>query len=254
MTNKKNPFNLPTTPLQLPSKGWLYPEDSKLSSGVVNLLMPTAKHEDILTNRNFITDGTVIDKFLEAIIEDDINYKELLTGDKEAIMLSARILGFGSEYKFQYTEVNSGETQIVTVNLGELQEKDIDTSKFKKGLNEIDFPLPLSRKVVTVKLPTIEDQEKIDIENNSLKKINKNMSASITTYFKNCILAIDENRDPVKIREFVDAMPIGDGKSLRNFIESVKPGIIEKFDFTKSNGEVVEGLDMPMTVDFFWPK
>ncbi len=252
--NKKNPNNLPTQTLELPSKGWLYNESSSLSSGKVDLLLPTAKHEDILTNRNYILNGTVIDKFLEAVIADDINYNELLVGDKEAIMLSARILGFGSEYKFSFTEPSSGETQLVTLNLGDLEDNSIDTTLFKKGVNSVEFTLPVSKKLVTIKMVTIGDQIVIEKEIESLKRINKDHSSNITTYFKHCILSVDGDSTTKTIREFVDSMPIRDSKELKKFIETVKPGIKEKFNFTKSNGEVVEGLDMPLTVDFFWSK
>ena len=46
--------NFPTEEVTLPSKGLLYPEDSLLSKGVVEMKYMTAKEEDILTNQNYI--------------------------------------------------------------------------------------------------------------------------------------------------------------------------------------------------------
>ena len=52
-------FKLPTETIELPSKGLLYPEDSELAKGTVEIKYMTAKEEDILTNQSYIKDGTV---------------------------------------------------------------------------------------------------------------------------------------------------------------------------------------------------
>ncbi len=86
-------FKLPTETVDLPSKGLLYPEDSPLAKGTIEMKYMTAKEEDILTNQNYISDGTVIDKLLQSlIVTEGVNFNELLVGDKNAIMVAARIL------------------------------------------------------------------------------------------------------------------------------------------------------------------
>ena len=59
-------FNLPTETIELPSKGLLYPEGHPLSEGTIEIKYMTAKEEDILTNQNYISDGTVLDKLLKS--------------------------------------------------------------------------------------------------------------------------------------------------------------------------------------------
>ena len=97
-------FTLPTETIELPSKGLLYPKDSELAKGVVEMKYMTAREEDILTNQSYISKGTVIDKLLKSLIVSKIDYKQLLIGDKNAIMVAARILGYGASYKFTYNE------------------------------------------------------------------------------------------------------------------------------------------------------
>ena len=58
----------PSEIVDLPSKGLLYPEDSPLKKGTVEMKYMTAKEEDILTNQNYIEKGVVIDKLLQALI------------------------------------------------------------------------------------------------------------------------------------------------------------------------------------------
>ena len=82
----------PTEEVTLPSKGLLYPEGSPLRSGKVTMKYMTAKEEDILTNQNYIKNGTVIDKLLQSLVVDTTKLEDLLIGDKNAILVAARIL------------------------------------------------------------------------------------------------------------------------------------------------------------------
>ena len=59
MNKEKNQF--PAEEVTLPSKGLLYPEGSPLRSGKIKMKYMTAREEDILTNQNYIANGTVID-------------------------------------------------------------------------------------------------------------------------------------------------------------------------------------------------
>lgn len=247
-------FKTPTQPLDLPSKGKLYPKDSPLSSGVIELNLPTAYHEDILTNRNYIQQGIVIDKFLQAIIASKIDYNDLLVGDKNAVMVGARILAYSGNYTFKYTDPTTREQEDVTVDLSQLKEKEIDWTKVKEGVNEFDFELPMSKVMVSFKILSHKDETNIESELKGMQKISKNMSGDITVRLGNSITAVNGNRDQKTIRDFAKNMPMQDSQALRKYISSVTPDILMKFDFTTKSGEVVEGLNIPMTVDFFWPE
>ena len=96
---KKQTF--PSEKVTLPSKGLLYDKKSPLSKGVIEMKYMTAREEDILTNQNYIQKGTVIDELLKSlIVTPDIDYNDLLVGDKNAIMVAARVLGYGADYTF----------------------------------------------------------------------------------------------------------------------------------------------------------
>ena len=95
-------FKFPTEEVELPSKGLIYPKSNPLSSGKVELKYMTAKEEDILTNQNYIEKGIVLDKLLESLTMKKVDLKDLCIGDKNAIMVAARILGYGQDYEFTY--------------------------------------------------------------------------------------------------------------------------------------------------------
>ena len=110
----------PTEEVTLPSKGLLYPEGSPLKKGVIEMKYMTAKEEDILTNVNLIRSGTVLDKLLQSLIVTPINYKELLVGDKNAILIAARILGYGPEYDVLLNHPETGIESKATIDLTKL--------------------------------------------------------------------------------------------------------------------------------------
>jgi hypothetical protein len=114
-------FKFPTEEVELPSKGLLYPENNPLRSGKVEIKYMTAKEEDILSNASFIQKGIVLDKLLESVIVSKININDLIIGDKNALLIATRILGYGKEYKVQIME----KKKILT---NQLENKPFDSS------------------------------------------------------------------------------------------------------------------------------
>ena len=240
-------FKIPTEIVTLPSKGLLYPKESPLSKGEIEMRYMTAAHEDILTNANYIKNGTVIDKLLKALIVTDIDYNELLIGDKNAILIAARILGYGKDYAITH---NGKE---VNVDLTQLTEKTIDESLFKSGTNEFSFTLPKSENAITFKILTHGDEQKIETEIKGLQKINPNSSTDLTTRMKYMITSINGDRDIKSIRTFVDnALLAPDARALRKYYVTISPDINMKF-IPQDEDYVGEGIDIPISLNFFWP-
>jgi hypothetical protein len=240
-------FKIPTETVTLPSKGLLYPKESPLSKGEIEMRYMTAKHEDILTNANYIRQGTVLDKLLKELIVTEIDYNELLVGDKNALLIAARILGYGKDYTISYggKEVN--------IDLTQLSEKEVDFSLFKASENEFSFSLPNSGNVVTFKLLTHGDEKKIDAEIKGLQKINPNASTDLTTRLKYMITSINGDRDIKTVRDFVDnALLAPDARALRKYYATIQPDINMKF-IPQDEDYVGEGIDIPVSLNFFWP-
>ena len=244
-TNKQQ---FPTEEVTLPSKGLLYPKDSPLSKGVVEIKYMTAKEEDILTNQNYIQKGTVIDKLLQSLIITDFNYNDLLVGDKNAILIAARILGYGKDYEFKYNEKET------TVDLTELEDKLIDENLIVEGKNEFEYQLPFSKRSITFKLLTQADDTKIQNELKGLKKISKHSNPENTTRLKHTIISVDGDRTPKTIRDFVDNQLLArDARELRKYMTYVSPDVDLTVDLTFEDGEILENVSLPIGVNFFWP-
>ena len=253
-TIQEENYQFPTEDVTLPSKGLLYPEGHPLRSGVIKMKYMTAKEEDILTNQNFIKNGTVINKLLQSLIVTPVNYNDLLIGDKNAILIAARILGYGADYTFEYVSPNTGDKEEVTIDLTELDDKELDESLMIEGRNEFAFTLPTSKVEVTFKFLTHGDEEKIQKELKGLRKINKQSSSELTTRLKHTLLSVNGDRDIKTIREFVDNRFLArDSKAFRSYLSDIMPDINMEIDLDLENGDTIEDVNIPLGVSFFWP-
>ena len=237
-------FKFPTEEVELPSKGLLYPEDSPLSSGKIEIKYMTAKEEDILTNQAYIQKGNVLDKLIESlIVNKDINYKDLIVGDKNAVMVAARVLGYGKNYSFEY----KGEEQ--TVDLSSLENKKFNESSIIKGKNEFSFKLPHTGTEVMYKILDGHDEHKIEQEIKGVKKINKNASPELSTRLKHMILSVNGDTERKTVREFVDNYLLAiDSRALREHIRDTQPDIDLTVELDSE-----EEVTIPIGINFFWP-
>lgn len=242
-----NPFNIPTERIYLPSEGVLYSPDNPLSEGYVEITYPTAKHEDILTNINYVEKGIAQEKFLEALIVSKINYKDLLQGDKDAIMVAARILGFGKDYSFL-----RGGTKF-TVDLTTLKDKKIGVNVTSKGKNEFDFTLPVGKATITYKYLTLADEDMMDKEEVSMKKIMPSYSGNSTLFLRYSIIAVNGKKDKAEINKLSENMLLQDSKAFKKHYLETRPGIDFVTTAVSDTGEVWEDFRVPITLDFFWP-
>ena len=240
-------FKFPTETVELPSRGLIYPEGNPLSSGKIEMKYMTAKEEDILTNENYIKDGTVLDRLMKALIVSKINYLDLVVGDKNAIMVAARILGYGAEYTFKYND------EEITVDLSTLEPKKFDESLYTKGENKFTFQTPHSENLIEFQLMTDNIEKKVDAELRGYKKLNKEVHPEMSTRLKHMILSVDGNPDKKDIREFVDNYFLArDSKALRDYIVDIQPDVNMGFDIERPNGDIEE-IVIPIGANFFFP-
>ena len=241
-------YKFPTEVVDLPSKGYFYVDGHPLSSGKVEVKYMTAKEEDILTSQNLIQQGTVIDVLLQSLIVDKtINVNELLIGDKNAIMIAARILGYGKDYEFEYDGIEQ------KVDLSKLNPVKIEFENSTKGVNEFSYVLPNSKRTITFKLLNGKDEKQIESELKALRKISKTKSSSLPTRLKKMILSVDGNSEKSFINNFVDNEFLSrDSLVFRQYLTKITPDMDMTTTVNDSNGKETEVV-IPITVRFFWP-
>ena len=251
----ENQYGFPTEVLSLPSNGLLYSEDSPLRSGNIDVKYMTAKEEDILTSNNLIEQGVVITKLLESVIADSkVKLNDMLIGDKNALMIGTRILGYGADYNIMLTDPDTRERVEHTIDLSKLKNKSINESLFENG-NLFSFELPNSKRIVEFKLLTHGDEVKINEILKDYKKVEEltGVSQEITTRLKYQIQSIDGNKEQKDIDNFVDNEFLAlDARAYRKYVSELTPDIDLTFEYTSQKGKKHK-LDIPLGIEFFWP-
>ena len=237
-------FKFPTEEIELPSKGLIYLKDNPLSSGKVEIKYMTAKEEDILSNQSFIEKGIVLEKLLKSVIVDkNINIDDLIVGDKNALLIATRILGYGSNYDI------SVKGQTYTLDMSTLENKEIIESDYTAGKNEFSFTTPSTNTILTYQLATGKLEKQIEREIAGLKKLNKEGSAELTTRLKYLITSVNGSEEKKDIRDFVDNHFLArDSRAFREHISSTQPDV--NLSYILDNGEEVV---VPIGLNFFWP-
>jgi hypothetical protein len=245
----------PTEVISLPSQGKVYSPDSLLSSGQIEMKYMTAKEEDILTSVNLIKQGLVIDKLFQSLIVTPIKYDDLIAGDKDAIMIAARILGYGKEYPVRVTCPKCREVETATVDLTTISDRQIPEHVEMQSHNEFKFTLPQSKREVTFKLLTHGDEIKLEKEMSVLKTKKDGVPPTMSLKLKFLIQSVDGLRDKSAIHNFVDnELFAADSRALRSYINQISPGVDLKFNYTCSScGNVTEGVEFEVGTNFFWP-
>lgn len=248
----------PTEVISLPSKGLVYPEGSPLRDGKIEMKYMTAREEDILTSTNLIKQGIVIDKLMQSMIVSPINYNDLVIGDKNAIMVAARILGYGKEYPVEITCPNCQHKNKNTIDLTTLPEVNCSEDITMPVPGIFEFTLPQSKRVIHFRLLTTGIDKQVTKELEASKKANKNsgIDNELTTRLKTIIVSVDGNADKKYISNFVDNELFAmDSRAFRSYMKQISPDVKFEFAFSCSEcGHEEEALGFTIDTTFFWPK
>ena len=241
----------PTEVIDLPSEGKVYPKESPLSSGQLELKYMTTREEDILMSENLIKKGIVIDKLLDSlIITKGVKQEELILGDKNAVLVASRILAYGPEYTVEVTNPNDLDEKIEhTFDLSKCPfkelSKDVDYSD-----NSFEFITPVGKTKLKFKLLTGADEKLIDKD---LKQSSKfGYGTEITTRLRYTIIEVDGDSKSQTINGFIQNLLARDSVALRNYIRDISPDI-DMTSEVEIGGETVS-VSIPLTVEFFWPQ
>ena len=263
---KVSDYKFPTEIVDLPSKGLIYPKDNPLSTGKVEMKYMTAKEEDILTTQSYIKDGSVLDRLFQSLIISNgegapIKYVDLTLGDKNSIMIAARILGYGKDYEVEIEDPTTpGTKQKEVIDLTQFESVDYDGSgQTELHKNEFEFELPQSKRKVTFQALTESKERKIkhqlEESKRAARKMKDRTDKQLTIRLKNTIISIDGESDQKAINHFVDnELFAADSRALRMHINKVVPDMDLTYEFISEETGERRDMLLPMDLGFFWPQ
>lgn len=244
----------PAAAIPLPSKGKVYGVGHPFAGrDIVEIKSMTAREEDILTSRALIKQGKAVDALLRScILDKTILPGELLSGDRNAILIAIRVTGYGSEYKTKVDCPACNEVCEHTFDLASLPVKPMGEEPPTPGVNCFRFKLPTMNKTVDFKLTTGADEQELLQIFEKTKKMG-GADSIVTMRLLASIIAIDGEQDRTKISNLVRNMPARDSRLLRMHMDTVAPGIEMKQKFSCPSCSEESEVSIPMGVEFFWP-
>ena len=255
---KQDPLSFlsPTHIVELPSKGKFYSVGHPLhNKESIEIRFMTAKEEDILTSKALLKKGVALDRMIESLLVDkSINIDDLFLGDKNAIIVAARVTGYGAEYETKVQCPSCGATVKHSFDLNNLKHSHISEDCEKQLLEKGTFTvqLPLSKLSVEVRPLKGIDEKALTRMAEERKALGKTGDSMITDQLRAFIASINDVKDRVTINRFVDICPAGDSRVLRNKYSEISPNIDLKQKFVCKSCDSEMEMEVPFTVDFFW--
>lgn len=253
----KNEFEweVPYETVPLPSQGVVYdPNLTLYNTETLQIKAMTAKEEDILTSQAFIKDGTVIEKLIRScLVDKSFDVNDLIAGDRNALLVSIRITGYGSDYKMNHSCQNCGTKNEVIAQLSELGIKRLAVQPVSPGKNLFEYKLPITKKVVHYKFTTGHDEIEEETINKRKRKLGMQESGKITSFLERSIVSIDGITDKNKITHFIKNMPAMDSRKLRMHMKENEPGIDMSWKYECLTCQSQNEIGLPLTSEFFWP-
>ena len=249
-------FVVPRDFVKLPSVGKIYPPNSSLHNAEdVEVRQMTASEEDILTSRSLIRSGKAIDLVIQSCLMDkSINVDNLITGDKNAIMIALRVSGYGKDYKIDVACPSCQEDTTFEFDLAKLKMRSLETEPMAEGENRFEYKTPSGRTLEYKILTSGEQKEISDIQSKLKRMSGQEVDRNVTTRYKHQILSVDGDSKSAQIQKYSDNMPVGDSRAFRKFVDETEPDIIMKQMFSCPSCGNSQEVDLPITVEFFWPE
>ena len=249
-------LEIPIESVPLPSRGIIYPQESGFyDKETLDIKPMTAKEEDILTSRAYIKNGTVLSELMKScLIDKTVNPDDLISGDRNALLVSLRITGYGSEYDVEVDCPECGAKNKQSFDLSSLSIKRLEVDPIQPGQNLFEIVLPVTKKSVKIRFLTGRDEQEMLIIAQRKKKSGFETSTSITDRLTRSIVSIDNITDRNKIGMFVKNIPARDSLALRKFLDKYEPGIDMKAWMTCTSCHEESEVKLPMGVSFFWPE
>jgi len=248
-------IEIPAESVPLPSRGIIYPQDGSLfGKETLDIKPMTAKEEDILTSRALIKNGKVLSALISScLLDKSIDPDMMISGDRNALLVSLRITGYGADYDVEVDCPNCSARSKQSFDLSGLRIKRLSIEPVAPGQNLFEVQLPVTKKVVKVKFLTGHDEREMLVTNERRKKTGIKTDSTITDRLSRSIVSVDGITDRNKLNFFVNNIPARDSLALRKFLDNHEPGIEMKAWMTCNSCHEQSEVGLPMGASFFWP-
>lgn len=249
--NMDDEFRVPTEEVILPSRGVFYQNQKS----TVKIKYLTAEEDNILFSTDLIRSGKVLDVLLEqAVLDKDLRPDDMVSGDRNYLLIEIRKTGFGSEYKPGDQMCGScGQDYSPVVDLDKLTPKMLEAMPDSDGLYSLE--MPVTKIPIRFRLLRGSDEKRLSkmIESGQ-KKGGMKVSKLITERYLLQIMEVNGNKDKLYISKFISAMPTKDSLFFREYNKQVEPGINLEYEFECTHCSATETKTVPINSRLFYPE
>ena len=251
-------FVVPTEFVELPSGGRFYPETHPLcGQTTIEIKQMTAKEEDMLTSRTLLKNGVAIERVIQSLIMDKrINPDSMLVGDRNAVIIAARISGYGSDYNTNVNCPSCGATQEYGIDL---HDANVHNGEIPDVLGVVDnedgtftTTLPKTRVQVAFRLLNGADEKNLVSQLENARK-RKRPEQAITTQIRNMVVSVNGDESIQALNYLIENIPSLDARHLRVCYREVAPNIDLTQVFQCGECGHEQDMEVPLSADFFWP-
>lgn len=249
----------------LPSKGKFYPKGHPFhNKDTVAIRAMTAREENILLNQSYIKSGIVIEKLIEACLVDKVDVSTLLSGDRNALMVWIRLVGYGASYEAEFTCPQCSTKQNFDFDLSALAINEPGHEPVQEGVPEFEFTLPKLGRRIRFRISTVQDERNASEMQKQAERLKKTRGINIaennlaTNSLKYVVTAVEGKEgnfitDRQALARFVDYIPARDAHALRDFMRQCQPDV-DMGHWVECSECGHEGrITMPIGQTFFWP-
>ena len=221
----------------------------------------TAKEEDILTSDQLLREGVAVTRAIQNLFVDPvINIRDLLVQDISALMIGARITGYGSEYAASVNCPSCATTGEFSFNLEEALETSTATALAEtanlplpaiteNGDMSVEITLPLTKAIVGCKLLTGGDQERIARDTKNATAV---ANQAVTKLLRTMIVSVNGETNPLVIANLIHTLPTRDSTFVRKAYAEVVPTFNLHQEYTCESCGHTADTEVPLSANFFW--
>ena len=249
-------FVVPTEFVELPSQGKFYPEGHPLhGQDSIEIRQMTAKEEDMLTSRTLLKKGVALDRVIASIIVNKrINPDSLFVGDRNAIIIAARVAGYGNMYETKATCPSCGTVQDYSFDLNKANIYDGSEAHDFGVMTNGDgtFNVTLPRTGVDTQFRLLNGRDEKNMLSGLQTERKAKQEHNVTRQLAAIVVSLNGDSSMQARQYFVENVPSIDSRHLRLAYRLAAPNIDLTQHFECSECSHEQDMEVPLNADFFW--
>jgi len=236
--------------INLPSRGRFY-ENDLLTSGSLHVRPMTGAEEEILATPRHVRKNEAIDMIFKRCTEENINSTDLLTIDRNYLLIWLRGISYDSNYEVKVKCPNCENSFNTEIDLNALP---VEECPDEFSLTNLSGTLPKTGYRFSYRLSTGKDETAIlQYRERQAKKFITSTDDTLTYRTALLLNNIEDVTDTKSIQILLKRLPISDVSYLRSLINEPPFGVDTEVKLTCTVCGYEFDMELPLEASFFFP-